>query len=134
MSSDSLSFPISAEVALSKYPKAMSRRIQRRSRCVERLSIHFLSLVLVAFIGLLSLPDQGSMVKAANYYNDDQYNDYGNNYGADDVAANGDDAAAQDDAYASEAEQYQNNDDDTFHWNENIGFDGVSVMPISCIN
>lgn len=134
MSSDSLSFPISAEVALSKYPKAMSRRIQRRSRCVERLSIHFLSLVLVAFIGLLSLPDQGSMVKAANYYNDDKYNDYGNNYGADDVVANGDDAAAQDDAYASEAEQYQNNDDDTFHWNENIGFDGVSVMPISCIN
>ncbi|KAL7565641.1 hypothetical protein ACA910_018999 [Epithemia clementina (nom. ined.)] len=30
--------------------------------------------------------------------------------------------------------QYANTDDDVFHWNSNVGFDGVSVMPVSCIN
>ena len=57
------------------------------------------------------------------------------------AAANGDDAAveANDDnssnsAYEYEQKQYQDTDDDTFHWNQNIGFDGVSVMPLSCIN
>ena len=37
-------------------------------------------------------------------------------------------------AYENEQQQYQDTDDDTFHWNQNIGFDGVSVMPLSCIN
>ena len=66
------------------------------------------------------------------------------------AAANGDDAAAADStddaatettddnssnsAYENEQNQYQDTDDDTFHWNQNIGFDGVSVMPLSCIN
>jgi hypothetical protein len=41
----------------------------------------------------------------------------------------------EDDAYAKERQNYQNNgDDDTFHWNSNEGFEGVSVMPVSCIN
>ena len=26
------------------------------------------------------------------------------------------------------------NDDDEFTWNSNVGFEGVSVMPVSCIN
>ena len=25
-------------------------------------------------------------------------------------------------------------DDDLFHWNKNVGFDGVSIMPVSCVN
>ena len=25
-------------------------------------------------------------------------------------------------------------DDDLFHWSDNLGFDGVSVMPVSCVN
>jgi hypothetical protein len=25
-------------------------------------------------------------------------------------------------------------DDDLFHWDNNVGFDGVSIMPVSCIN
>lgn len=39
-----------------------------------------------------------------------------------------------DDAYVKEQEMYQKSDDDLFHWNANVGFDGVSVMPLSCIN
>jgi hypothetical protein len=41
----------------------------------------------------------------------------------------------EDDGYAKERQNYQNGgDDDTFHWNSNVGFEGVSVMPVSCIN
>ena len=25
-------------------------------------------------------------------------------------------------------------DDDLFHWDNNVGFDGVSIMPVSCVN
>jgi hypothetical protein len=37
-------------------------------------------------------------------------------------------------SYQKEKAQYENIDDDKFHWNQNIGFDGVSIMPLSCIN
>lgn len=42
--------------------------------------------------------------------------------------------SGSDNSYQKEQKQYQNADDDVFHWNANIGFDGVSVMPLSCIN
>ncbi|KAG7362981.1 hypothetical protein IV203_026341 [Nitzschia inconspicua] len=93
-----------------------------------------------------------------NKNGDDQYQYYAyNNGGNDDAAANanGDDAAAAqtddnnnnnngDDQAA--AEEAQNNVDDTvsefdsaweddmFHWDANLGFDGVSIMPVSCVN
>jgi len=66
---------------------------------------------------------------------DDQY------AAGDDAAANGDDyySANDDDAGGNDdyAKKQQNDyvaDDDLFHWNANVGFDGVSVMPLSCIN
>ena len=42
----------------------------------------------------------------------------------------------EDDVYLQELHQYGNVNDDTFYWNSNnnVGFDGVSVMPLSCIN
>ena len=114
--------------------------------------------VLVAFLSLLYFPDHRLQVEAANY--DDYYKKSDDQSSNDDayVAAAADDAnSAADDQYAvasasatddavvtddkysssayqKEQQQYQNTDDDTFHWNSNIGFDGVSVMPLSCIN
>jgi hypothetical protein len=62
----------------------------------------------------------------------------------DDAAANGDDAAAQgDDANRNDDYEVQRNydddradqtDDDLYHWNANVGFSGVSIMPVSCVN
>jgi hypothetical protein len=49
-------------------------------------------------------------------------------------AAANDDQSSSSNSYENEQKQYQNTDDDSFHWNSNIGFDGVSVMPLSCIN
>jgi hypothetical protein len=72
---------------------------------------------------------------------------YGNKYNNDDAA--NDDAAAGDDAAvtgnntaAAEYDNYQddwvasntNVDDDLFHWSDQVGFDGVSIMPVSCVN
>lgn len=56
-------------------------------------------------------------------------------YGSDDdeAAYNGDDNAYYK-AYQNEKRSYQYSDDDVFHWNQNIGFDGVSILPLSCIN
>lgn len=54
-----------------------------------------------------------------------------NNAGADDNSGS---SSSSSSSYENEQKQYQNTDDDTFHWNDNIGFDGVSVMPLSCIN
>ena len=55
------------------------------------------------------------------------------------VVSNGNDDAAygssgDDQVSNEEAAAYANADDDVFHWNSNVGFDGVSVMPLSCIN
>lgn len=86
----------------------------------------------------------------AQYNNNNYYNAYNN----DDAAANGnnddannqnDDAnanganndgnnGAADDEYNAEKEQFQDADDDSFTWKDNVGFDGVSIMPLSCIN
>jgi hypothetical protein len=56
-------------------------------------------------------------------------------YGSDDdeAAYNGDDNAYYA-AYQNEKRSYQYSDDDVFHWNQNIGFSGVSILPLSCIN
>ncbi|CAB9503732.1 expressed unknown protein (Partial), partial [Seminavis robusta] len=77
----------------------------------------------------------------ANNWNNDDNDDAGgngNNANGDDANnnADGDDANGNGGGDAVQAEQaaYANADDDVFHWNSNVGFDGVSVMPISCIN
>jgi hypothetical protein len=73
---------------------------------------------------------------------DDQYNNGGGGgddfYQADDNydAYDGDDYSVNnrgDDGYFNQ-NQYQDNDDDTFHWDGDVGFGGVSIMPLSCIN
>ena len=83
-----------------------------------------------------------------NYNNDDgKKNDDGNKNnddgkGGDDYYAD-DGAAAQTDDGANVWKDYSNDDwaktnmqkdDDLFHWNTNVGFDGVSIMPVSCVN
>lgn len=112
--------------------------------------------VLVSVISMISFPKQ-CLVSAANGY-DDYYkqaatDDAGASSSTDDASANQYEAAATNDytavaddtysssggssgsnAYEYEQSQYQNTDDDTFHWNSNKGLDGVSVMPLSCIN
>jgi len=79
--------------------------------------------------------DDAAAADDAAAQEDDNYND--------DYYANGDDANDQqeDDAvnnYANYVDDWaQNqgvNDDDLFHWNTNVGFEGVSIMPVSCIN
>ena len=78
-----------------------------------------------------------SLYNNANQYDDYNNNQYNNNQQADDAGQAGYDdyfKHADDDAYINEKEAFYNKDDDTFHWNANVGFDGVSVMPISCIN
>jgi hypothetical protein len=106
--------------------------------------------------GLVAAGDDAYYTDDANangndaYYTDDDGNangddyenqnaqNYNNQVYADDGA--GDDYynnqyKNEDDAYAKERQNYQNGgDDDTFHWNSNVGFEGVSVMPVSCIN
>ena len=69
---------------------------------------------------------------AGNAYNDDanEYNVYNNDDADDDANGYGGDKGYSN----AEAAAYANVDDDVFHWNSNVGFDGVSVMPISCIN
>jgi hypothetical protein len=95
-----------------------------------------------------------------DYYAADDGNNYGNNAGnqqGDDAAANngddasnsgGDDASSSSSSSNSNSESsnyYENylddwkasnlsNEDDQFHWSTNDGFDGVSIMPISCVN
>ena len=68
----------------------------------------------------------------------DDQNAAGDDAAGDDAAVAGDDAnsggGGGDDAYAQEQRNYQLSDDDLFHWNANVGFGGVSVMPASCIN
>ena len=71
--------------------------------------------------------NQNQNQNQANYRDDDYYL-RNKQYYVDDDTAN------QDDAYQKEQEQYQDKDDDEFHWDENMGFDGVSIMPLSCIN
>ena len=66
----------------------------------------------------------------------DDQNAAGDDAAGDDAAVAGDDANSSggDDAYSQEQRNYQLSDDDLFHWNANVGFGGVSVMPASCIN
>ena len=114
--------------------------------------------------GVLILVCSQSSVHASNYYyyynddngnaNDDANNNNNNNNAGDDGNANqnGDDdgyaaenanddkaAAASDDKYGGEyqddwAAKNAVSNDDLFHWNSNVGFDGVSIMPVSCVN
>jgi hypothetical protein len=60
------------------------------------------------------------------YYVDDQY--YSNKN------KNNDGGKTDDNSYQKEQQQYQSHNDDTFHWDNKVGFEGVSVMPVSCIN
>ena len=89
-------------------------------------------LVIVVLFGLLDT------VKAADddYNGDDAVADdaVGDDAQGDDFYAADDDGDQIDDAYQQEQNQYEITDDDVFHWDENVGFDGVSVMPLSCIN
>lgn len=109
--------------------------------------------ILLALVSFLSFRQEGLVCAGDDNYAAQADDGNVNN---DDVAeaANGDDAAAAEEsnddaaaaaettddnnsgssAYENEQKQYQDTDDDTFHWNQNIGFDGVSVMPLSCIN
>ena len=48
-----------------------------------------------------------------------------------------DDGNDGDDYFRYEDDWAANNlggDDDVFRWDSNYGFDGVSVMPVSCVN
>lgn len=72
----------------------------------------------------------------SNYYGDDgSSNKYDDAYANDDDAAA---AAADDDGQQQEQEASVDDltsfEDDLFHWDTSIGFDGVSIMPVSCIN
>jgi hypothetical protein len=79
---------------------------------------------------------------AANNNGDDDFTD--DYYGSDDDASayNGDDNSYNKrNSYSNgdvsnnmDEQSYQYSDDDVFHWNQNVGFDGVSIMPLSCIN
>lgn len=70
--------------------------------------------------------DDGNAVEEynANARDDDYYLRNKNKYNNDDASS----------GYQKEQQQYQDKDDDLFHWDQNVGFDGVSVMPISCVN
>ena len=73
------------------------------------------SLVFLALVAVVRGANNGNQYYNVNdYYTDDGGN--GETYADDWVASN------------------QNIDDDMFHWSDNIGFDGVSIMPLSCIN
>lgn len=108
--------------------------------------------ILLALVSFLSFRQEGLVCAGDDNYAAQADDGNVNNDDAAE-AANGDDAAAAEEsnddaaaaetnddnnsgssAYENEQKQYQDTDDDTFHWNQNIGFDGVSVMPLSCIN
>lgn len=96
------------------------------------------------------LPRSGLLLLAVAHTVQGGY--YGNRYYQNnDDGANGDDQqqrnAAGDDATVGDdaayvAETYEddwvasnkNVDDDMFHWSDQVGFDGVSIMPVSCVN
>ena len=129
---------------------------RRRRRCSPKQGSGILALVVVS-LSILSLPDQSSLFATAanddyygenfdDYYKngDDYYNNNNNadagNYGGDDYYAgddgNGDDNYEGGDANGDDYYEYQNGnqgDDDAFSWSSD-NFDGVSVMPVSCIN
>jgi hypothetical protein len=81
---------------------------------------------------------------AADAGNDDlvQEESYAAAQQQDDYSDVVDDATAvssgDDNAYLNEDASYQQSykysDDDVFHWNENVGFSGVSILPLSCVN
>jgi hypothetical protein len=86
--------------------------------------------------------DDASNNQNRNNGNDDRYDDTYTNYQGDTYATyTGDDAAQseyvwnqEDDAAASSSSSQYQEDDDLFHWNSNVGFSGVSIMPVSCVN
>lgn len=82
------------------------------------MKVHSSSLIFLALVAIVRGANNGNQ-----YYN---VNDYYTDDGAQQNAA----AEYNDDW----AESNVNIDDDMFHWSDNIGFDGVSVMPLSCIN
>ncbi|KAL3941938.1 MAG: hypothetical protein SGBAC_003794 [Bacillariaceae sp.] len=79
-----------------------------------------ISLVHLALVAVVRGTNNGNQ-----YYN---VNDY---YTDDRAQQNGGNGEEYADDWASSGQNY---DDDMFHWSDNIGFDGVSVMPLSCIN
>ena len=145
--------------SLRRKPHRRCCRPRYSSRRTATNSILLLWILATVLISLFSLRDY-ALVGAndddaaaaqqaaddANVNNDDAAQAAGDDAAAAAAEESNDDAAAaetNDDnnsgsssnsAYENEQQQYQDTDDDTFHWNQNIGFDGVSVMPLSCIN
>ena len=115
----------SFEIPKQKAPR--KRRFPPRRLCVWSLLTLILSFCLVQENRLVHAEDAQGDDKVAN---DDAAGDDGNAAAANDDGS----SSSSSNSYQNEQKQYQNADDDTFHWNSNIGFDGVSVMPLSCIN
>jgi len=100
---------VSDSVPLSPEPAENARG---RRRC-PRIPRRNLPLVFVALFGLLASSSRfGSLVAAdqGGYYNDYGGYDYGEN------------------------NKYENYEVEKFAWPEDVGFDEVSVLPVSCIN
>ncbi|GKY93281.1 hypothetical protein MPSEU_000295600 [Mayamaea pseudoterrestris] len=109
----------------------------------------------LAFVLLICFHERCLVHASDDYYNAG-VNDDNNNYSnTDDAASNQTDSATNsssnyrdddyyvrnlnddktdDDAYKKEQQQYSTHDDDVFHWDANVGFEGVSVMPLSCVS
>lgn len=88
-------------------------------------------MMVLSIIVLVSVEHTRIFTQAAN--NNYNYNNY--------YAQNNDDVPAGDDGSNGNTETYYNDngitrysDDDVFHWTPSAGFEGVSIMPISCVN
>jgi len=75
-----------------------------------------------------------SGARGANAYDDDANgNDDQNQKNAtDDGSSSNSGYFGRTDDWASSNANIE--DDDLFHWDNKVGFDGVSIMPVSCIN
>ena len=79
--------------------------------------------------------DDGNLNGDDNVQNDDDNVQNGDDNVQNDNASNGDDFYSYKSNGDDNFEQgYSAVDDDVFHWSPELGFEGVSVMPISCIN
>ncbi len=80
-----------------------------------------------------------SRTQGGNGYNNNKYMYYDDDKAAagnDDLAQknNTDDSSGRDNGDDWIASNANVADDDLFHWDNNVGFDGVSIMPVSCVN
>ena len=124
---------------LNRFSGTSSLRRRRNSICSTSRIISVWVLVALIFgiiyqdSTLIRANDDNYAANAddGNAANDDNAAD-DNNESNDDTSSSSSSSSSS--SYENEQKQYQNTDDDTFHWNSNIGFDGVSVMPLSCIN